>query len=147
MYYQIIGLKFNMEKIYSKVEEGKLLHIINRLSEIEGRTEAVPEDNFIQCATLKMEKGKTFPPHKHITKDRHYEAQIAQESWVVIEGKVLATLFDIDNSKLAEIELDAGSCMIFFNGGHSLRALEDNTFFYEFKNGPYYGFDKDKCNI
>ena len=46
-----------MEKIYSKVEEGKLLHIINRLSEIEKRTEVVPEDNFIQCATLKMENG------------------------------------------------------------------------------------------
>ena len=41
-----------MEKIYSKVEEGKLLHIINRLSEIDGRSEVVPEDNFIQCATL-----------------------------------------------------------------------------------------------
>ncbi len=26
-----------MEKIYSKVEEGKLLHIVNRLYEIEGR--------------------------------------------------------------------------------------------------------------
>ena len=59
-----------MEKIYSKVEEGKLLHIINRLDEITGRTEVVPENNFIQCATLKMENGKTFPPHKHITKDK-----------------------------------------------------------------------------
>jgi hypothetical protein len=28
-----------------------------------------------------MEKGKTFPPHKHITKERTYPAQIAQESW------------------------------------------------------------------
>jgi anti-sigma factor ChrR (cupin superfamily) len=72
-----------MKKIYSKIEEGKLLHIINRLDEINGRTEMVPEDNFIQCATLKMEKGKTFPPHKHITKERTYPAQIAQESWVV----------------------------------------------------------------
>jgi hypothetical protein len=43
----------------------------------------VPEDNFIQCATLKMEKGK-IPPHKHITKERTYPAQIAQESWVVL---------------------------------------------------------------
>ena len=31
-----------MEKIYSKVEEGKLLHIINRLAEIDGRQEVVP---------------------------------------------------------------------------------------------------------
>ena len=58
-----------MEKIYSKIGEGKLLHIINRLDEIENRTEVIPEDNFIQCATLKMTKGTTFRPHKHITKD------------------------------------------------------------------------------
>jgi hypothetical protein len=53
-----------MEKIYSKIEPDKLLHIINRLGEIEGRTEVVDENNFIQCATLKMEKGKTFPPSR-----------------------------------------------------------------------------------
>ncbi len=54
-------------KIYSKVIPDKLLHIIYRSSEIKGRTEIIPEDNFIQCAALKMPKNKTFPPHKHIT--------------------------------------------------------------------------------
>jgi hypothetical protein len=73
-----------MKKYILKLKKEKLLHIINRLDEINGRTEMVPEDNFIQCATLKMEKGKTFPPHKHITKERTYPAQIAQESWVVL---------------------------------------------------------------
>jgi len=48
-----------MEKIYSKVEPTKLLHVINRLSDITGRNDIIPEDNFIQCATLKMEKDKT----------------------------------------------------------------------------------------
>ena len=47
-----------MIKIYSKVQENKLLHIINRLSDIEGRKDIISEENFIQCATLKMEKGK-----------------------------------------------------------------------------------------
>ena len=77
-----------MEKIYSKIEPEKLLHVVHRLTEFEGRKDIIPEDNFIQCATLKMQKGKTFPAHKHITKDRHYPEQIAQESWVVISGKV-----------------------------------------------------------
>ena len=77
-----------MERIYSKVD-GRLLHIINRLKDFQGRKEVIPENNFIQCATLQMEKGKTFPPHKHITKDRHYPEQIAQESWVVIKGSVI----------------------------------------------------------
>ncbi len=59
-----------MEKIYSKVQPERLLHIINRLEDIEGRQDIVPVDNFIQCATLKIENEKTFPPHNHITKDR-----------------------------------------------------------------------------
>jgi hypothetical protein len=49
---------------------------IVRLKDIEGRNEIVPEDNFIQC-NLKMEKGKLLPPHKHITKERTYQEQIA----------------------------------------------------------------------
>jgi hypothetical protein len=41
-----------MEKIFSKVEQINC-YIIVRLKDIEGRNEIVPEDNFIQCATLK----------------------------------------------------------------------------------------------
>ena len=67
-----------MELIYSKIEPNKLLHVVNRLHEIEGREDVIPEDNFLQCATLRLEKGKTFLPHKHITKDRHHPEQIAQ---------------------------------------------------------------------
>ena len=47
-----------MKKIYSKVEPTTLLHIINRLDEIDGRTDIAPENEFIQLATLKMKKGK-----------------------------------------------------------------------------------------
>ena len=88
-----------MKKIYSKVDPEKLLHVVNRLSDITGRDDIIPEDNFIQCATLKMPKDKTFPPHKHITKDRHYPEQIAQESWVVIKGMVRCIFYDIDDNK------------------------------------------------
>ena len=119
-----------MEKIYSKVEEGKLLHIINRFDDINGRTEVIPENNFIQCATLKMEKDKTFPPHKHITKDRHYKEQIAQESWVVIKGSVKCILFDIDDQIIATPILYPGDASFTLYGGHTYEILEDDTFFY-----------------
>jgi hypothetical protein len=133
-----------MEKMYSKVEEGKLLHIINRLSEIEKRTEVVPEDNFIQCATLKMENGKTFPPHKHITKQRTYEAQIAQESWVVIKGSVKCKFYDIDDTLIAEPILYPGDASFTLYGGHTYEILEDDTIVYEYKTGPYEGQKLDK---
>jgi cupin fold WbuC family metalloprotein len=133
-----------MEKIYSKVEEGKLLHIINRLSDINGRTEVIPENNFIQCATIKMEKNKTFPPHKHITKDRHYKEQIAQESWIVIKGSVRCILFDIDDQIIATPILYPGDASFTLYGGHTYEILEQDTVVYEYKTGPYEGQSLDK---
>ena len=133
-----------MEKIYSKVETEKLLHVINRLDDINGRTEVIPENNFIQCATLKMEKDKTFPPHKHITKDRHYKEQIAQESWVVIKGSVKCILFDIDDQIIATPILYSGDASFTLYGGHTYEILEEDTIVYEYKTGPYEGQSLDK---
>jgi cupin fold WbuC family metalloprotein len=133
-----------MEKIYSKIEKNKLLHLINRSFEIEGRTEIIPEDNFIQCATLKMPKDKTFPPHKHIIKNRHYKEQIAQESWVVIKGSVKCIFYDLDGSILATPILKPGDASFTLYGGHTYEILEDNTIVYEYKTGPYEGQALDK---
>lgn len=131
-------------KIYSKVEPDKLLHIVNRLSEIENRSELVPENNFIQCASLKMPKGKTFPPHKHIVKDRHYTEQIAQESWIVIKGRVKCILYDIDDTVIATPILEPGDASFTLYGGHTYEILEDDTIVYEYKTGPYEGQKLDK---
>ena len=49
-----------MKKIYSKIKPDTLLHLVHRLDEIEGRTNVAPENEFIQLATLKMEKGTLF---------------------------------------------------------------------------------------
>jgi len=134
----------NIKKIYSKIKPHKLLHMIVRSKDIDGRIDLVPEENFIQCAALKMEKGKTFPAHKHITKDRHYSHQIAQESWVVIQGKVKCKFYDTDDTLIAEPELGAGDASFTLYGGHTYEILEDNTLVYEYKTGPYEGQELDK---
>ena len=60
-----------MKKIYSKIDETKLLHIIVRKDEITiGRENIVTEENFIQCSRLNLTKGTTFKPHKHIWKEQ-----------------------------------------------------------------------------
>ena len=142
-----MGLDFKkMEKIYSRVD-GRLLHIINRIYEFEERKEIIPKENFLQCATLKMEKGKTFPPHKHITKDRHYSEQIAQESWVVIKGSVKCKFYDIDDSLIAEPILRQGDASFTLYGGHTYEILEEDTLVYEYKTGPYEGQELDKTFI
>ena len=133
-----------MEKIYSKVDPSKLLHLIVRKEEITpGRQDIVPEENFIQCSILNMEKGKTFRPHKHIWKERTRNT-IDQESWVVIQGSVKCIFYDIDNTIIAEPILYPGDASFTLEGGHNYLILEDNTLVYEYKTGPYEGQALDK---
>ena len=136
-----------MEKIFSKVDTKKLLHIITRKEDITpGRIDIVPEDNFIQCSMLNLENNKTFKPHKHIWKERTKNV-IAQESWIVIQGSVKCILYDIDDTIIAEPILKPGDASFTLEGGHNYLILEDNTLVYEYKTGPYEGQEFDKVFI
>ena len=136
-----------MEKIYSKVDPSKLLHLIVRKEEITpGRQDIVPEENFIQCSILNMEKGKTFRPHKHIWKERTRNV-IAQESWIVIQGSVKCIFYDTNDNILAEPILYPGDASFTLEGGHNYLILENDTLVYEYKTGPYEGQALDKTFI
>ena len=136
-----------MKKIYSKISPNNLLHIISRIDDVvDERLNISPEEEFIQLAVLKMNKGKTFKPHKHIWKPGEEEV-IAQESWVVIRGSVEAILYDLDDSVIDKIVLSAGDCSLTFQGGHNYVFLEDDTVVYEYKTGPYRGQENDKVFI
>jgi len=133
-----------MEKIYSKVEPEKLLHIIVRKNDFKpGREDVVEENQFIQCSILQMENGKTFRPHKHIWKERTRNV-IAQESWIVVQGSVKCIFYDIDDTLIAEPILYPGDASFTLEGGHNYEILEDDTLVYEYKTGPYEGQENDK---
>ena len=144
-----------MKKIFSKVEPGTLLHIVNRIDDPEiqtlqakaegGRIDVAPKDEFLQVAVLQMNKGKTFKAHKHINHEK--TTNIAQESWVVLSGSVIATLYDLDDSIISEETINAGDLSMTFRGGHNYLAASPNTFVYEFKTGPYLGQALDKTFI
>jgi hypothetical protein len=136
-----------MENIYSKIDKNKLLHVIVRKEDLtKGRVEVVPENNFIQCALLNMDEGKTFKPHKHIWKERTRNV-IAQESWIVIAGSVKCTLYDIDDQIISEPILYPGDASFTLEGGHTYSILENDTLVYEYKTGPYEGQQLDKTFI
>ena len=133
-----------MEKIYSNVDPNKLLHIVIRKEDLlPGRSEIVPEDNFIQCSILNMKKDHTFKPHKHIWKERTRNV-IAQESWIVIQGSVKCILYDTNNEIISEPILYPGDASFTLEGGHNYLILEDDTLVYEYKTGPYEGQQLDK---
>ena len=131
-----------MNKIYSKTQPGTLLHIIYRLDEINGRTNISPDEEFLQLASMKMQKGQTFKAHKHIIFEK--VTNIAQESWLVIKGSVKCIFYDLDDTIIAEPILYPGDCSMTFRGGHNYLILEDDTVVYEYKTGPYLGQELDK---
>tara|TARA_R110000824_G_scaffold76640_1_gene194058 strand:- start:829 stop:1248 length:420 start_codon:yes stop_codon:yes gene_type:complete len=133
-----------MIKIYSKVEPTKLLHITNRPIGNAGRIDIAPEEQFLQLALLNVQKGRVFKAHKHIWKAPSYDQVIAQESWVILRGRVKIYLYDIDDSFIETVILGPGDCSMTFEGGHSYEILEDNTQVYEYKTGPYLGQKLDK---
>jgi cupin fold WbuC family metalloprotein len=135
-----------MRNLYSKIDPSLLLHIVNKQSDItEKRVDMTPNEEFLQVACFKLNKGRTFKPHKHIENIR--TTNMTQESWIVIRGKIKAILYDIDNTILEEVVLEAGDCSITLRGGHNYLSLEDDSAVYEYKTGPYFGVDKDKVFI
>ena len=137
-----------MKLLYSKVEPDRLLHIIHKSDEFytieDGhRRDVVGEKEFIQLSALNMNEGHTFRPHQHIWKPGEKEV-IAQESWVVIKGKVKCSFYDTDGTLLVEPILDVGDCSVTLGGGHTYLILEDDTLVYEYKTGPYKGQKMDK---
>tara|TARA_R110001592_G_scaffold64095_2_gene196787 strand:- start:814 stop:1230 length:417 start_codon:yes stop_codon:yes gene_type:complete len=135
-----------MLKYYSKIEKEKLIFCLLRYSQItEYRTDLSPEEEFMQVSGRKIKKGIIVEAHRHLEIKR--KTNLTQEAWVILEGKVKATFYDLDNSKLCEKIVEKGDVVVLFRGGHSMEVLEEDTCFYEFKNGPYYGLKIDKEKI
>jgi hypothetical protein len=133
-----------MLKLYSNIVENKLLHMIYYKDDLAAtREDVAPEEQFIQVSALKLEAGKTFRPHKHIWKEAPEPEVIAQESWCILEGRVKAHFYDLDDSLLGEYELEVGDISLTFEGGHTYTILEDAKV-YEYKTGPYLGVEMDK---
>ncbi len=134
-----------MEEIISK--DGKtLLHKIFRKQDfVESRVDISPESEYLQLSSLRLDKGRTFRPHKHIFHEK--TTDIAQESWVIVQGSVKAILYDLDDEVIAEVVLNQGDASVTYRGGHNYLILEDETLVYEYKTGPYLGQKFDKAFI
>ena len=132
-----------MERLYSKMEPTKLLHMVVRKSDFRPvRQNLIDAEQFLQCSTLNLNKGTTFRPHRHIWKERSSKV-IAQESWMIVQGSVKAIFYDLDDTVLEEVVLNQGDASFTLEGGHNYVILEDDTFVYEYKTGPYEGQDYD----
>ena len=99
------------------------------------RNDIVDEEQYLQLAILNFNKGKTFKPHKTYLQTVPKSA-IAQESWVVMSGRVEAIFYDLDDSIVEKRILETGDLSITLFGGHNYMILEDNTLVLEYKPAP-----------
>lgn len=135
-----------MERYYSKQEKDLLIFSLLKFQEIcEKRIDLSPDQEFLQVCGRVMSSGIKVAAHRHTETKR--STDLTQEAWVVLKGKVKARFYDLDDSYLCERDVCSGDVIVLYRGGHSLEVLEDDTVFYEFKNGPYYGVKNDKEKI
>jgi len=135
-----------MIKIYSQVKPGLMTHVSFKTKDaMIFRSDMTSDNEFIQAAFKRDAKGMTYDAHYHIQNERKFSH--TQEVWVIMKGRVRVTLYDIDQSYLDTLELVEGSCIITMHGGHAYEIMEDDTIWFEFKNGPYQGRENDKRMI
>lgn len=135
-----------MKSFFSKIDQNVLLYVVNEYESInQKRRDLSPESECLQASCKRLKKEDSFKPHKHLPLER--KTTQTQEAWVVLDGKIHAKFYDLDDTLYSDHILKSGDCVVAFNAGHCFEVLEDNTVLYEFKNGPYYGIVKDKQDI
>jgi hypothetical protein len=135
-----------MKKIYSNLDKFRLLHFVKSSVDFGAREELIDPNEVLQLSSQLVAKGTSFRAHRHITKPVQISELIAQESWVVLSGRVKATFYDTDDSVLESVELSAGDVSVTLAGGHGYEILEESRIL-EFKTGPYLGQTLDKVFI
>jgi hypothetical protein len=103
------------------------------------------DEDFIQVGIWGYGAGKELKAHIHNEVKR--EVLWTQEVLFVRTGKLRANIFDTNENKVAELEVNAGDVIILLRGGHGYDILEEGTQVLEIKNGPYVGPDRDRRRL
>ena len=103
------------------------------------------DDHFIQVATMNYEENHHMKAHRHNVYER--TVMRTNEVFVIIDGRVGATVYDDNGEVMEHVLLSKGDIAIFFAGGHAFDVIDDDTRIIEIKNGPFFGVEKDKTFI
>lgn len=129
-----------MEEI--KSSDGATIAIIVRKNFAKQGINFLTQDSFpLQLGVNSYKKGYKIKGHIH--QKREVKVNNIQEVLYLKSGKVLVTLYDLNNKLIKSIDLSAGDLIFFVDGGHGVEMAEDTTFI-EVKQGPYFGKTKDK---
>lgn len=100
-----------------------------------------PLEEPLQCGIGVFAKGKRVEPHSHVGNP----ATVGefQEFIFVRRGRATAEIYDLEDSVIRRIEMEAGDALLLLRGGHAFY-FEEDTELLEVKQGPYIGREKMK---
>ncbi len=127
-----------------RIERGeKLYAVYEDLASIgKGVNWHSKDTDAMQVASMSHDKGKVVKPHLHRVRPRSVE--YTQECVVLVKGKIEFSFYDYDKVFLDKITLNPGDAVTIFGGYHGMEVLEDNSVYFEIKNGPFTGNEVDK---
>jgi hypothetical protein len=131
-----------------EIKEGNLVlarHIPASAAWKDGLNFFSQDEDFIQVGIWGYDEGKELKAHIHNEVKR--EVLWTQEVLFVRCGKLRANIYDTNENKVAELEVNAGDVIILLLGGHGYDILQDGTQVLEIKNGPYLGPEIDRRRL
>ena len=96
----------------------------------------------VQASRMCYNKHKTFRAHKHLLRPRLNN--YTQECFLVHQGSIQVDIYSTDRESLGKLIAKAGDIVLLYRGYHALEVLEDNSVFFEIKNGPFTTVEEDK---
>jgi hypothetical protein len=99
-------------------------------------------NEYIQVGSWNYESGKELL--KHIHNEAVRKVIRTQEVLYIIEGKIEAEIYDLEENLIETLEVNKGDVLILLDSGHGYKIIEDGTKVLEVKNGPYLGAEIDR---
>jgi len=129
-----------------KIFDGEQLIAIVIPSDLEAHgVKFITPQNFpFQVGLLAHPANAVLKAHSH--KKLKIETDIFQEILIIQEGQVEVDLYDMNNKLLTSVVLNSGDSILFVDGGHGVRILDDARIL-EVKQGPYPGDENAKIFI
>ena len=121
--------------------QGELIAQIYNITEMNFSCFPTPENFTFQFGYGQVSDKKKLRPHIH--KKLLRELSNTAEFIFVIDGSMFINVLDESSNKIASITLKSNMCLLQHKGGHSI-SIAKNTRYFEIKQGPYFGNDRDK---
>jgi hypothetical protein len=121
--------------------QGELIAQIYNITEMNFSCFPTPENFTFQFGYGQVSDKKKLRPHIH--KKLLRELTNTAEFIFVIDGSMSIDVLDESANQIESITLKSNMCLLQHKGGHRI-SIAKNTRYFEIKQGPYCGNDRDK---